>query len=77
MLPQALGGVVNPKLQCVPCESSGVSCHVLTPAFSLFRVYGTKGLRIVDVGVLPLEISSHTMSTAYAVALKAADLILA
>lgn len=40
------------------------------------KVYGTKKLRIVDVGILPLQLTAHTMSTAYAVALKASTLIL-
>lgn len=40
------------------------------------RVYGTRGLRVVDAGILPFQITSHTMSTLYAVSQKAADLIL-
>lgn len=41
------------------------------------RVYGTKQLRVVDAGILPFQITSHTMSMLYAVAQRAADLILA
>ncbi|KAG6084690.1 hypothetical protein E4U33_003005 [Claviceps sp. LM78 group G4] len=40
------------------------------------RVYGTKSLRVVDAGVLPFQVTSHMMSTLYAVAQRAADLIL-
>ncbi|KAG5988790.1 hypothetical protein E4U54_004533 [Claviceps lovelessii] len=40
------------------------------------RVYGTKNLRVVDAGVLPFQITSHLMSTLYAVAQRAAKLIL-
>lgn len=39
-------------------------------------MYGTKSLRIVDAGVLPFEITSHPMPLLYAVAQKAAALIL-
>ena len=41
------------------------------------RVYGTKRLRVVDAGILPFEVTSHTQSLTYAVAQKGADLILA
>ncbi|KAG5923699.1 hypothetical protein E4U53_003532 [Claviceps sorghi] len=40
------------------------------------RVYGTKNLRIVDAGILPFQITSHMMSTMYAVAQRGAELIL-
>ncbi|KAH7092878.1 alcohol oxidase [Auriculariales sp. MPI-PUGE-AT-0066] len=40
------------------------------------QVYGTTKLRIVDVGILPTQVTCHTMPVAYSIALKAADLIL-
>ncbi|KAI0768271.1 hypothetical protein BD413DRAFT_605453 [Trametes elegans] len=40
------------------------------------RVYGTKSLRVVDVSILPMPITSHTMPAAYAIPQKAADIIL-
>lgn len=34
------------------------------------KVYGVKGLRIVDASIMPMIIGSHTSSTVYAVAEK-------
>ncbi|KAL5324785.1 hypothetical protein ACEPPN_005903 [Leptodophora sp. 'Broadleaf-Isolate-01'] len=38
-------------------------------------VYGTKNVRVVDAGILPFQVCGHLVSTLYAVAEKAADLI--
>ncbi|KAK0239833.1 alcohol oxidase [Armillaria nabsnona] len=39
------------------------------------RVYGTDNLRVVDMSVFPMELASHTQSSAYAVGEMAADVI--
>lgn len=39
------------------------------------KVYGTKNVRVVDASVLPFQLCGHLMSTLYAVAEKASDLI--
>jgi len=41
-----------------------------------FRVYGTKGLRVVDASVVPVEVNGNPTSLIYALAEKAAEDIL-
>ena len=40
------------------------------------NVYGAKGLRVVDASIFPLQIASHPQATIYAIAEKAASMIL-
>ncbi|KAF9262839.1 alcohol oxidase [Marasmius fiardii PR-910] len=38
-------------------------------------VYGTSNLRVVDLSILPIQLSTHPQTTAYAIGEKAADMI--
>ncbi|KAH8721811.1 hypothetical protein BGZ61DRAFT_492282 [Ilyonectria robusta] len=40
------------------------------------RVYGVRGLRVIDASVMPLQISAHIQATIYAIAEKGAHMIL-
>lgn len=59
---------VSSSCAMLPREMGGVVDERL-------RVYGVKGLRVVDASVFPLEPSGNIISTVYAVAEKAAHLI--
>ncbi|KAF2748574.1 GMC oxidoreductase [Sporormia fimetaria CBS 119925] len=52
----------------MPLEFGGCVDHEL-------KVYGTKGLRVVDASIMPLIPAQHLQATVYAVAEKAADII--
>ena len=39
------------------------------------RVYGVRGLRVVDASVMPLEISAHLEATVYGIAEKGGEMV--
>lgn len=43
---------------------------------SELKVYGTKGVRVVDASILPMQFSGHLCATLYAVAQRASEMIL-
>lgn len=59
---------VSGSCAMLPREKGGVVDNEM-------RVYGTKGVRVVDASVFPLEPSGNIQSVVYAVAERAADLI--
>ncbi|KAI5803923.1 hypothetical protein EDC01DRAFT_775381 [Geopyxis carbonaria] len=67
----AVPSLAHPSCSCpmLPREMGGCVDTTL-------RVYGVQGLRIVDASVMPVIPASHLMATVYAVAEKAADLII-
>ena len=42
---------------------------------SKLEAYGTSNVRVVDISVIPVELTGHTTGPLYAVAEKAADVI--
>jgi choline dehydrogenase len=71
----AKGRIVNPSV----AHASG-TCPMMDRDLggvvdNEMRVYGVRGLRIVDISVMPIIPSCHLVSTRYAFAEKAADLI--
>ncbi|KZT05773.1 GMC oxidoreductase [Laetiporus sulphureus 93-53] len=56
------------SLSMLPKEKGGVVDPML-------KVYGTKNVRVVDLSIIPLEVSAHTQAVAYGIAEIAADII--
>lgn len=86
---QDLAAVIDVLVNTIGPYGSSVSPSFAHPASSCpmmpqelggvvdseLRVYGTKGLRIVDASILPMIPGAHLQATMYAVAEKAADVI--
>ncbi|WAQ86178.1 hypothetical protein PtA15_6A810 [Puccinia triticina] len=67
---------------CVRTESHPLGTCALMPKDHAgvvdpqLKVYGTENLRVVDASVIPIQIGAHPALTIYAIAEKAAELIL-
>jgi choline dehydrogenase-like flavoprotein len=68
-LPLSLTAVQQGTASMLPREEGGV----VDPAL---LVYGTSNVRVVDLSVMPIHLSTHPQSVAYAIAEKAAEIIL-
>lgn len=63
----------HPIGTCGMGGSAGIAAGVVDERL---RVYGVKGLRVVDASIMPLHIRSHPQATVYTIAEKAASMIL-
>lgn len=63
----------HPVGTCSMGGRGGISAGVVDERL---RVYGVKGLRVADASIMPLQISAHLQATVYAIAEKAAHMIL-
>jgi choline dehydrogenase-like flavoprotein len=62
----------HPVGSCAMGGSLGIEGGVVDERL---RVYGVRGLRVVDASVMPLQISAHLQATVYAIAEKAGEMI--
>jgi choline dehydrogenase-like flavoprotein len=62
----------HPVGSCAMGGSLGIGGGVVDERL---RVYGVRGLRVVDASVMPLQISAHLQATVYAIAEKASEMI--
>jgi choline dehydrogenase-like flavoprotein len=71
----ARGKIVNPSVGHASCTCPMMERKIGGVVDNKLRVYGVTSLRIVDVSVMPIIPSCHLVSTRYAIAEKAADII--
>jgi choline dehydrogenase-like flavoprotein len=62
----------HPVGSCAMGGSLGIEGGVVDERL---RVYGVRGLRVVDASVMPLQISAHLQATVYAIAEKASEMM--
>ncbi|KAL0263056.1 hypothetical protein SLS55_002031 [Diplodia seriata] len=74
-LEAVLRETLNPSFAHVSCTAPMMAREEGGVVDAALRVYGVGRLRVVDASVWPLVPATHTSSTVYAVAEKAADLI--
>ncbi|KAI5785316.1 hypothetical protein FPQ18DRAFT_86058 [Pyronema domesticum] len=71
----ARGRINNPSVGHASCTCPMMEREIGGVVDDKLRVYGVTGLRIVDISVMPIIPSCHLVSTRYAIAEKAADII--
>ena len=63
----------HPMGTCAMGGSEGIKGGVVD---ARLKVYGTKGLRVCDASIMPLQIAAHLQATCYAIGEKCADMIM-
>jgi len=63
----------HPVGTCGMGGSAGIEAGVVD---ARLRVYGVRGLRVVDASIMPLQVSAHIQATVYAIGEKGAALVL-
>lgn len=63
----------HPVGTCAMGGEGGIKAGVVDERL---KVYGVKGLRVIDASIIPLQISAHTQATVYAIGEKGASMIL-